>query len=304
VLQIVPAYLALALTHLEWDALGEADKAFQMGLAAQRADPEPVQYAALRIAEARILLTRGEADTARLVLKQLGWQTDVRNTPLVLARWLAVAEAQIELSAGNPDEVLRINESAEGGRLGPRMQICVARAHLALAEPQLAETVLTPLHTSAPDVGTAAEAWIVTALVEDALRQNNRSADAFARAVALAEPQNIRRPFVGIGHSRISALLERYQWLASEKSTFVEALLADSTSTPSAVAPDLITEALTDRELDVLRYLPTMLRNQDIAAQMYVSVNTVKAHLRALYRKLGVTERRQAVDRARELGIF
>ena len=232
VLQVVPAYVALALTHLEWYALGEADKAFQKGLAAQRADPEPVQYAALRIAEARILLARGEADAARLVLKQLGWQTDVRSTPLVLARWLAVAEAQIELSAGNPDEVLRINESAEGGRLGPRMQICVARAHLARAEPQLAETVLTPLHTSAPDVGSAAEAWIVTALVEDALRQNNRSAEAFARAVALAEPQNIRRPFVGIGHSRISALLERYQWLAAEKSTFVEALLADSTSTP------------------------------------------------------------------------
>ena len=40
------------------------------------------------------------------------------------------------------------------------------------------------------------------------------------------------------------------------------------------------THDLTERELDVLRYLPTMLRNSDIAAQMYVSVNTVKAHLR------------------------
>jgi LuxR family maltose regulon positive regulatory protein len=63
-------------------------------------------------------------------------------------------------------------------------------------------------------------------------------------------------------------------------------------------------EELTERELDVLRYLPTMLRNQDIAVQMYVSVNTVKAHLRSLYRKLGVTQRREAVDRARELGLL
>ena len=47
-----------------------------------------------------------------------------------------------------------------------------------------------------------------------------------------------------------------------------------------------------------------MLSNADIAAQMYVSVNTVKAHLRVLYRKLGVTQRREAVARAREMGLL
>jgi LuxR family maltose regulon positive regulatory protein len=66
----------------------------------------------------------------------------------------------------------------------------------------------------------------------------------------------------------------------------------------------MVMESLTDRELDVLRYLPTMLTNQEMAAQMYVSVNTVKAHLRSLYRKFGVTRRREAVDRARELGLL
>ena len=63
-------------------------------------------------------------------------------------------------------------------------------------------------------------------------------------------------------------------------------------------------EALTDREMDVLRYLPTMLRNQDIAVQLSVSVNTVKAHLRSLYAKLDVAQRRDAVERARELGLL
>jgi LuxR family maltose regulon positive regulatory protein len=303
VLQIVPAYLAMALTNLEWDVLGEAESAFRKGLATQRADPEPVQYFALRVVEARILLARGEADAARLVIKQLEWPTDAGATPLVLARWLAVAEAEIELAAGNPDEVFRIVGPAGAESLGARMQICVARAHLMLGDLRTAEMVLAPLHTSAPDAGSAAEAWLVTALVEDSLRRNSRSADAFARAVALAEPQGMRRLFVGIGHSRTSALLERYQWLATEKSAFVAAL-ADSTSDRSAAVPALTTEELTDRELDVLRYLPTMLRNRDIAAQMYVSVNTVKAHLRGLYRKLGVTQRRQAVDRARELGLL
>jgi LuxR family maltose regulon positive regulatory protein len=237
-------------------------------------------------------------------MTQLGGQAGAGDTPPVLARWRAVTEAEIELAAGHPAEVFRIAGSAGDGSLGPPMQICLARAHLALGEPEAAELLLAPVHASAADVGSAAAAWLVTALVEDSLRQNSRSADAFARAVALAEPQNIRRPFAGIGHSRISALLERYQWLAAEKSAFVAALLAGSAPdhAPCPAAPVL--EELTDRELDVLRYLPTMLRNSDIAAQMYVSVNTVKAHLRSLYRKLGVTQRRQAVERARELGLL
>jgi LuxR family maltose regulon positive regulatory protein len=305
VLQIVPAHLALALIHLQRNALGEAEAAFTDGLTAQRADPEPVHYFALRIAEARILLARGEVDAARLVAHRIAEEISADHTPPVLARWLAVAEAEIELSAENPDAVLqKLGGSVESGNLNPRMRICVARAHLALGDLLAAETLLTPLHTSAPSIGSSVEAWLVTALVQDALRQNDRSAEALAQAIALAEPQGIRRPFVGNGCSRVPALLERHQRLAPERSVFVAGLLAASGSEPNTSAPDLEMEALTDRELDVLRHLPTMLRNQEIAGQMHVSVNTIKSHLRALYYKLGVTHRREAVDRARALGLL
>jgi LuxR family maltose regulon positive regulatory protein len=306
VLQIVPAFLALAMTSLEWNALREAEVAFTSGLAAQRSDPEPVQYTALRIVEARILLARGEIDAARLATQRTRPETGAEHLlPPLLAQWLAVAEAGIELSAGHPDDVLRlIDRFHQAVDPNPRMLIWAARAHLALGDPRAAETVLTPLRTSAPDVRSAVEAWLVTALVEDALRQNNRSVDAFARAVALAEPHGMRGPFVGIGHSRIAGLLEHYQWLTPERSPLVANLLLDFSIPHSASASGPEIEELTDRELDVLRYLPTMLRNQDVADQMYVSVNTVKAHLRALYRKLGVTQRRDAVDRARDLGLL
>jgi LuxR family maltose regulon positive regulatory protein len=305
VLEVVPAFLALAMTNLEWNALGDADAAFTSGLAAQRSDPEPVLYTALRIAEARILLARGEIDAARLAAERMGWQTDAGPLPPLLARWLVETEAEIELSAGRPEEALRlIGRFRDAAGPSARMLTCVARAHLALGDPRTAETVLTPLHTSAPDVRSTVEAWLVTALVEDALRQNNRSVDAFTRAVALAEPQGMRGPFVAVGHSRIAGLLEHYQWLAPEKSPFAAGLLADFSSTRPVTPAGPEVEELTDRELDVLRYLPTMLRNHDIAAQMYVSVNTVKAHLRSLYRKLGVTHRREAVERAREWGLL
>jgi len=61
---------------------------------------------------------------------------------------------------------------------------------------------------------------------------------------------------------------------------------------------------LSHREVEVLGYLPTMLTAGEIAAELYVSVNTVKAHVRSIYSKLGVTRRRAAVDLARRRGIL
>lgn len=60
---------------------------------------------------------------------------------------------------------------------------------------------------------------------------------------------------------------------------------------------------LSDRELDVVRYLPGPLSNAEIAAQLFVSLNTLKTHLRSIYRKLGVSNRRDAIQRAEDLGL-
>lgn len=73
-----------------------------------------------------------------------------------------------------------------------------------------------------------------------------------------------------------------------------------------AEAPRLPRSAdrLSDRELAVLSYLPTMLTTAEIAAELYVSVNTVKTHLKSIYRKLDVARRRDAVHRARALHLL
>ncbi|HZB71998.1 MAG TPA: LuxR C-terminal-related transcriptional regulator, partial [Acidimicrobiales bacterium] len=62
-------------------------------------------------------------------------------------------------------------------------------------------------------------------------------------------------------------------------------------------------DALTGRELLVLSYLPSRLSNAEIAAELYVSLHTIKTHLRNIYRRLGVNGRQEAVDRAKELGL-
>jgi LuxR family maltose regulon positive regulatory protein len=61
---------------------------------------------------------------------------------------------------------------------------------------------------------------------------------------------------------------------------------------------------LSERENSVLRLLPTRLSLREIGSELYVSQNTVKTHVRSIYRKLAVSSRADAVARARELGLL
>jgi LuxR family maltose regulon positive regulatory protein len=63
-------------------------------------------------------------------------------------------------------------------------------------------------------------------------------------------------------------------------------------------------EPITEREREVLRLLQGTLSLRDIGRELYLSPNTIKTHTRALYRKLGVSDRQDAVAKARELGIM
>jgi LuxR family maltose regulon positive regulatory protein len=65
-----------------------------------------------------------------------------------------------------------------------------------------------------------------------------------------------------------------------------------------------VVEPLSERELSVLRYLPSRLSNREIGDELYVSLNTVKSHLKTIYRKLDVERRDDAVRRARQMGLI
>jgi LuxR family maltose regulon positive regulatory protein len=140
-----------------------------------------------------------------------------------------------------------------------------------------------------------------------ALRVNGETDAALASlegALARAEPEGIRRPFLGAGPGVRELLADHlrravsHRWFASELLRSLDGV--DSTR----ILPVELLEPLSARESEVLRFLPTMMSNADIASELFVSVNTVKTHVKSIYRKLDVARRQDAVRRARQLHLL
>ena len=126
-----------------------------------------------------------------------------------------------------------------------------------------------------------------------------------SRAVELAAAEGVRRPFLELHPEHVGRLLGLVRQLDPDADGFVEELLGELRPHLSGAGhTETLSESLTERELIVLRFLPTMMTNAEIAEELFVSVNTVKAHLKRIYRKLDVVSRREAVHRARELRLL
>ena len=126
---------------------------------------------------------------------------------------------------------------------------------------------------------------------------------------SLAEPDGVLAPFL---LSPAPGLLERHARQRTAHAALVaeiRGLLAGTQAgpqqgVPPPSRPEPLLEALSDSEIRVLRYLPTNLTGPEIAGELYISLNTVRTHLRHLYAKLGTHRRAEAVARARALGLL
>ena len=307
--QSVASYVALALTHLQWGNRKEAQRMVSLGLAAQQVDGERVPLIALRILQTRLLLATRQQERARASAAASHAAAGNRQPPHLISQWLTLIDAELELRAGNPASALGVLGSLEGTSSWGEGRLLAAQAHLELDESARAEDLLASVRDATPDslgagLGAVVEAWVLTALVADRHRAEHDAVAALTRALSLAEPEGIRQPFFTLGEARLPVLLRRQQQFAPHPTPFASQLVADLASSASSPGPPLLTQPLTHRELTVLAELATMASNAEIAAGMFVSVNTVKAHARGVYRKLEVPNRRQAVLRARELGLL
>ena len=148
----------------------------------------------------------------------------------------------------------------------------------------------------------------------DRRSENLKALAALGRAVALAKPGRLVRLFPEMG-DRVGVLLQALR-ARGQEDVFVDELVASFsgngavTETQSgrplpSVGHDYLVESLvTNREVDVLELLAERLSNKEIARRLVISPATVKRHTLSIYRKLGVGSRREAVAKARRLGLL
>ncbi len=122
-----------------------------------------------------------------------------------------------------------------------------------------------------------------------------------AKALSLAQRERIRRPFAHVP-AQIRAMIRNDHALRSHAGWLRPEQTA-TRRTPAANDPAPILEHLSQRELEVLRHLSALLTTEEIAAEMFISVNTVKTHVRKILVKLSVSRRNDAVRRAWELNL-
>lgn len=302
----VAGYLTLGLTHLARNELDQAQAQIDRGLGVS-SHPDRAAQLALDIAAIEVAAARGDIDALRAAAARLRAECDqAGDIPDMLARWTGVAQADAHLALGAPEAALERIEPGQDrdGFAGALERVVLARAHLAMDQPQLVASLLDPLLASPTFRVQTIEALILTAVASGQLHQTTAALDAFTKAVDLAEPDGIIRPFV-TAWSPVSALLTQHRRVVGRHLDFTHDIASAITPEPEreSAQPTMV-EHFTDRELLVLRYLPTMLKASEIAADLFLSVHTVKTHLRSIYRKLDVTTRKDAVDRARDLNLI
>jgi len=187
------------------------------------------------------------------------------------------------------------------------IRIAAAEIDLAQDDPEAALEVLIPViegsSRAAHSTTSLIDALLFVALARARLGDTRATEEAIERALEAAEREGIIIPFAV---APVGELLERHP----RHRTAHAALLAEILDVRSGTSPKPsggarpASEDLSAAELRVVRFLPSNLKAPEIAAELFVSPNTVRTHLRHIYAKLDAHSRAEAVERGRELGLL
>jgi len=257
---------------------------------------------------ARAALADGDATGARGLVLRLR-DTGAPGDPEL--DWiLTMLDGEIALRTGDAARArLTLGPDADGPHAA-RADSLLMRGRLLLSEGDFKsalETMGPVLDGSADEVTLQAKlaAVLAAAVANRRLGLTGTAAELLEQGLALAEPDDACRVFLDAGQpvrSAITVLVPPTSRSAAFAGRILERF---DTQLPHAeAARDQSEVLLTDSELAVLRFLPSHLTNQEIAESLFLSINTVKTHLRSAYRKLGVASRRAAIARARRLDLL
>ncbi|MEU4566981.1 LuxR C-terminal-related transcriptional regulator [Micromonospora sp. NPDC023956] len=302
------AYLALAVVALGRDRPGEAEADLA------RADgPGHDPTVAAVAAFCRAQLGRDPVAAQHALAGARHRLTD-RPRAQALADRLLAAEADHCAVRGDPATARELLDAAAGpAPANPELAVARARVELYAGDPAAAGRVLPPWDTPAADrwpVSVRLDAGLLDALLARRAGDTRRAGRVLERVLELAAVDGHRRVFTDAVPG-VRDLLAAHLDSGTAHWAFVTDLLrlgdptgADEAARCGGEPGRGLDEPLTERELTILRYLQSILSNVEIASELSLSVNTVKTHVRNIYRKLDATRRREAVRRARELHLI
>jgi LuxR family maltose regulon positive regulatory protein len=227
-----------------------------------------------------------------------------------LSQALLVDEAKILVAENQPHQAMSTIARSKG-RDQVRSVLVMQRAATEAGE---SRSPLPPLATRrSVALDTQVDGCLVQAAEAVRTGDTGRTVLYLERALRLAAPEHLRRPFLEAPPAvqkflqPSGELMRRHPWLQAPRLLFRRDPAAlDGSGDRSGRGPAQLIRAaaLTSKEHEVLEYLAELLTTEEIATTMYVSVNTVRSHVRSILRKLNASRRNEAVRRAWELGLL
>ena len=292
----VDAHLALAGVRIDRNELADAIAAFGRLEKIVQANPFARVYQVLvQLETARVAAALDDFDDVFAILREAG--KVIAHLPRSALRCIVdAAAARWHLEAGETRQAEELIAALPEGSPAHTL----LRARLDLARGRF-DAVKARLGRASP--ATMRDQLIGELLLARAAIESGDDAAAHVgRAVGLAAPEHLVRVFL-----EESAAVTRLARAAAESlGTESGAYLAVALGSPprSRGARRQPAAILTEHELSVLRFLPSHLTYAEIARECFISVNTVKTHLKRIYAKLGVASRAETVERARLLGLL
>ncbi len=257
--------------------------------------PEAVTYQALvRVEAMRVAVARHGLDAGFRALGELESLIGGASRP-ALRFAIGALEARWRIEA---HDFVRADTLIERCGRGPVSDLLRARLDMTRGRTNLARNRLASIDCTTLRDRLAAAVLAARLAIDDGNDHGDRYVE---RAVELAAPEGYVRVFI----EEAPAITCRACAAAQRLGTAAGRRLATALDAPAArhCAPDPAT-LLTEREANILRFLPTRLSNHEIARETFVSVNTVKTHLRSIYRKLGASTWSEALQHAQLKGLL
>lgn len=273
---------------------GEFDEAEAQALAAAEAVETQGWWAVAEYGRVELAKVRVARSGARAGLAMVDQMRAARPLPPLVEGVVDALEARLRMASGDLDRVVELLDGL------PPPQVAVMRARLALVrhDPDAAERHLADL--VGDDVRTELLRSLVTARIA-AARGDDRARDEHLLAAAKV---GAREGFCAAFLELALELMVELRALAEVRGQLRPLLVRLDRYVAAMVAGMPHEQSLSQRELGVLRYLPSQLTNREIAAELDITTNTLKTHLRSLYRKLNVSSRDEAVRQGRASGLL